>query len=79
VDESAPSEWPHRCRTWAPKGQTAVLQYHFHWNLLSAMAGVTLGNFYFRLFPRTIRSPQVVEFLTQLLRHMPGKVPVIGT
>jgi transposase len=54
-----------------------VLQYHFNWNLLSAMAGVTFWNFYFRLFKGTIRSPQVVEFLTHLLRHIPGQVLVI--
>jgi transposase len=77
VDESGLSERPHRCRTWAPRGQTPVLQYHFNWNLLSAMAGVTWWNFYFRLFPGTIRSPQVVEFLTHLLRHLSGKVLVI--
>jgi transposase len=77
VDESGLSERPHRCRTWAPKGQTPVLQYHFNWNLLSAMAGVTWWNFYFRLFKGTIRSPQVVEFLTHLLRHIPGQVLVI--
>jgi transposase len=77
VDESGLSERPHRCRTWAPKGETPVLQYHFNWNLLSAMAGVTWWNFYFRLFQGTIRSPEVVEFLTHLLRHVPGKVLVI--
>jgi hypothetical protein len=27
-----------------------VLQYHFNWKWLSAMAGVTWWNFYFRLF-----------------------------
>jgi hypothetical protein len=45
--------------------------------MLSAMAGVTWWNFYFRLFPGTVRSPQVVEFLTHLLRHLPGPVLVI--
>lgn len=34
-------------------------------------------NFYFRLFPGTIRSPQVVEFLAHLLRHVPGHLLVI--
>jgi len=32
------------------------------------MAGVTWWNFYCRLYPGTIRSPQVIEFLTHLLR-----------
>ena len=41
------------------------------------MAGVTWWNFYFRLFPGTIRAPQVVQFLGHLLRHLSGKVLVI--
>lgn len=77
MDESGLSERPHRCRTWAPRGQTPVLQFHFNWNLLSAIAGVTWWNFYFRLFPGTIKAPEVVEFLQHLLRHLPGKVLVI--
>jgi len=77
VDESGLSEKPHICRTWSPRGQTPVLQYHFNWQKLSAMAGVTWYNFYFRLFPGSIRSPEVVEFLGHLLRHIRGKVLVI--
>jgi hypothetical protein len=34
-----------------------VLQYHFNWKTLSAMAGVTWWNFYFRLFPGSIPQP----------------------
>jgi len=71
------SERPHRCRTWAPKGQTPVLQYHFTWKTLSAMAGVTWWNFHFRLFPGAIRSRQIIEFLTRLLRHIPGKLLIV--
>ena len=41
------------------------------------MAGVTWWNFYFRLFPGSIRSSQVVEFLSHLLRHAPGKLLVV--
>jgi len=54
-----------------------VLQYHFNWKILSAMAGVTWWNFYFRLFPGTIRSPQVVEFLEHLMRHLPGSLLIV--
>ena len=54
-----------------------MLQYHFNWKTLSAMAGVTWWNFYFRLFPGAIKSPQVVEFLQHLLRHLPGKLLII--
>lgn len=45
--------------------------------MLSAIAGVTWWNFYFRLFPGAIKSPQVVEFLTHLMRHIPGNLTVI--
>lgn len=41
------------------------------------MAGVTWWNFYFRPFPGSIRSPQVVAFLSHLLRHIPGKLLVV--
>ncbi len=33
--------------------------------------------FYFRLFSGSSRSPQVVEFLSHLLPHIPGKLLVI--
>ncbi len=36
-----------------------MLQYHFKWKMLSAMAGVSWGNFYFRLFPASICSSLV--------------------
>jgi transposase len=71
------SERPHRCRTWAPRGHTPVLQYHFNWKTLSAIAGITSWNFYFRLFSGAIKGPQIVEFLEHLLRHLPGKLLVI--
>jgi transposase len=54
-----------------------VLQYHFNWKMLSAMAGVTWWNFYFRLFPGAIRSPQIILFLTHLMRHIPGKLLIV--
>jgi transposase len=54
-----------------------VLQYSFNWKTLSAMAGVTWWNFYFRLYPGSIRSPQVVQFLSHLMRHMPNDMLVI--
>ncbi len=77
VDESGLSERPNRYRTWAPRGQTPVLQFHFRWKMLSAIAGMTWWNFYFKLFPGAIRSAHVVEFLSLLLRHLPGKLLII--
>ncbi len=54
-----------------------MLQYHFTWKTLSAMAGVTWWNFYFRLFAGAIRSPQILLFLSHLLRHIPGKLLIV--
>ena len=41
IDESGLSQGPHRCRTWAPRGQTPILQYNFNWKTLSVAAGLT--------------------------------------
>ena len=45
--------------------------------VLSAIAGITWWNFYFRLYRKSIRAPQVVDFLARLLRHLPGRLLVI--
>ena len=77
VDESGLSERPHRVRTWAPRGQTPVLQYSFNWKCLSAIAGITIWSFYFRLFPGSIKAPQVIEFLEHLQRHIGSRLLLI--
>jgi transposase len=77
VDESGLSQRPHRVRTWAPRGQTPVLQYTFNWKCLSAIAGITVWNFYFQLFPGSIKAPQVIGFLRHLRRHIRGKLTII--
>lgn len=54
-----------------------MLQYHFNWKVMAAAAGITWWNFYFRLYPTTIKAPQVVNFLGHLLRHIRGKLLVV--
>jgi transposase len=54
-----------------------VLQYCFNWKKLSAIAGITWWNFYLQLHPGSIRSPQVIEFLAHLRRHLKRKLLVI--
>ncbi|MGH7745353.1 MAG: transposase [Candidatus Dormibacteria bacterium] len=78
LDESGLSQRPHRCRTWSRRGQTPVLPYRFNWKTLSVIVGITLGSFYFRLYPGAIRAPQIVTFLKHLLRHIPGKLLLVG-
>ena len=71
------SERPTRVRTWAPRGQTPVLQYHFNWHQLSVIAGISFRHFYFRLFPGAIKSPQIIEFLHALGRQIRKPLLVI--
>ena len=54
-----------------------MLQYHFSWKVLSAVAGITWWNFYFRLYRRTIRAAEVIDILGHLLRHLPGRLLVV--
>ena len=70
IDESGLRQRPHRCRTWAPRGQTPILQYNFNWKTLSVAAGLTLWNFYFRIYAGAIKKEQVVDFLAALVRHL---------
>lgn len=77
VDESGLSEHPNRVRTWAPRGQTPILQYSFTWKQLSLIAGMSMWRFYFRLFPVTIRAAQCAEFLKALHRHIRRKLLII--
>ena len=56
--------------TWAPKGETPVLQYSFTWKQLSAVAGISFWNIYFKLVQGAVRAPEVVVFLRALRRHL---------
>ena len=71
------SERPTRVKTWAPKGQTPVLQYSFTWKQRSVIAGISFWNFYFRFHAGAIRGPQFVEFLQALTKQIRGKLLVI--
>jgi len=77
VDESGLSERPTRVRTWALKGQTPVIQFHFNWKQLSMIAGLSLRQCVFRLHQGAIRSAQIVEFLKALHRHLKRRLLVV--
>ena len=77
VDESGISERPTRVRTWAPKGQTPIIQFHFNWNHVSAIAGVTRTNYLFRLYKGSIKKEELVEFLKALKAHLKQPLLVI--
>ena len=77
IDESGLSERPCRARTWAPKGETPVLQYTFGWKQLSVIAGTSWVRFYFRFFAGSIKAPQIVEFLRALKASIGRKLLII--
>lgn len=85
VDESGFSERPAVRRTWAPRGQTAVLTHRFRsWNNLSvigALAYRARSSQHSRVFlmthPGAVRSPQIVRFLRHLRRHIRGPVVLL--
>ena len=47
-----------------------MLEFNFNWKKLSAAAGLTFRNFYFRLYPDAVRGPEVIDFLKALVRHI---------
>ena len=77
VDESGLSERPTRVRTWAPRGQTPVIQFHFNWKQLSMIAGLSVRQCLFRFHEGAIRSAQIVEFLKVLRRHLKRRLLIV--
>jgi transposase len=78
VDESGFYLLPSVVRTFAPRGQTPVLRERLTRDHLSAISGVTPGGkLYMQVQATPFRSPQVVEFLQHLHRHIRGKVLVL--
>jgi transposase len=78
VDESGFYLLPGRVRTYAPRGQTPILRLPLTRDHLSAISAVTQdGRLFFQVRRYSLRSPDVVEFLRHLLRHLPGKLLVL--
>ena len=77
VDESGLTEKPAAKSTWAPVGQTPVLELNFHWKKLSVIGGITIKNLYFQLHKNSVTAPEVVGFLQHLQQHIAGKLLVI--
>jgi transposase len=50
---------------------------HFNWHQLSAIAGLTFWNFYFKLVPGAFNAQRVVEFLEQLRQQIKRPLLVI--
>lgn len=54
-----------------------MLQHSFNWKQLSAIAGLSFWQFYFRFFPGAIRSEQIIEFLGALRRQIKRPMLII--
>jgi len=54
-----------------------VLEFNFNWQKLSAAAGITFRNFYFRLYETAIRGPEVIDFLKALIRSIDGPLLIV--
>jgi transposase len=59
------------------KGHTPVIQFHFNWNYISVIAGLTRTNCLFRLHEGSTRKEQVVEFLKALKAHLKQPLLII--
>jgi len=81
LDESGFLLAPHVRRTWAPRGRTPILRCAGHGEKTSAISAIAVSpklkrlTLYARFHPKqNIRSPEVVAFLRQLLKHLRGPV-----
>lgn len=64
-------------RTWAPKGQTPIIQFHFNWKHLLVIAGLTRTNYLFRFHEGSIKKEQIVEFLKALKAHLKQPLRIV--
>jgi transposase len=77
IDEAGLSERPTRVRTWAKRGQTPVIQFHFNWTHVSVIAGLTFTRCMFRLHEGSIKKEQIVEFLKALRAHLHQRLLIV--
>ena len=83
LDESGYMLTPTVRRTWAPRGQGAVLDSWDRRDRLSAISCLTVSpkasrlNLYFRLLPHTVHGEDVVEFLRELREVLGGALTVL--
>jgi transposase len=78
IDEAGFYLLPAVVRTYAPMGQTPVLQHTLTRDHRSVLGALTAdGRLFMRGQNQALRSPDVVRFLQHLLRHIAGKLLVV--
>ena len=78
IDESGFYPLPSVVRTYAPIGQTPILQEWWTRDHLSAISAISPeGKLYFHNQDHALNSDDVVAFLEHLLREVPGRMVLI--
>ncbi len=78
ADQSGFYLLPTVVRTYAPVGQTPILEEHLSHDHLSVMSGITLeGRLLMIEQDRAFKGPDVVRFLKHALSQIPGKLLII--
>ena len=78
IDESGVYLLPLIVRTYAPCGQTPILKKFLSYNHLSLIGAITpQGRLFLKVYDHSITSKEVVTFLGQLQRLIPGLLLVI--
>jgi transposase len=78
VDESGVYLLPFVVRTYAPCGQTPILKEFLSYEHLSLIGAVTpQGRLFLKVYEHSITSKEVIAFLGQLQRMIPGLLLVI--
>src|SRR5215218_7224964 len=78
VDQSGFYLLPTVVCTYAPVGQTPILNEHLTRDHLSVISAISVeGKLLMMEQERSFKSPEVVRFLRHLLRQIPGKLLVI--
>jgi transposase len=78
IDESGVYLLPIVVRTYAPCGHTPILKEFLSYDHLSLIGAVTLqGRLFLKVYDHSITSKEVVAFLGQLQRMIPGLLLVI--
>lgn len=78
VDESGFYLLPMVVRTYAPRGQTPILNHWLSYDHLSVISAITSeGKLYTMMQERSFKSSDIVRFLKHLMRMIPGKLMVI--
>jgi transposase len=78
IDESGFRLLPGMVRTYAPRGQTPVLDVPLSYEHLSVIGAVTLdGEIFSWIYEHSIKGPDVVRFLKHLLVQLPGRILVV--